>query len=398
MPRHSNDFVLIKRKLRSGKTVFYYRLAGESVHHSTGESLEYRARDFVKKRIAERAAEAAKPAGGRTVREFLEPYFTESCPHTARLRSEHKSIGDSYVNDQRTMMSRHLFDDATLMGIPLDELRRGDIIDFRHRLEKKPKKAKGAGLLGARTVNRVISILKVCFEEGLLREELESNPARAVPLVNDPDRREKGVLTPEEMQAMFANAPGPFDDFVTWCVFLVAARCGLRRGEILVLQWRQVDFDGGTILVDRALKSRSGTEIGPPKWGRKRSVPLPGSVADALKKLRREGGTVFPHPDSLVFAYEDGSMRGGSWWTGAFRRSMTKMKIDTKLRNISAHSLRHGAATRLVESGLDRALVRAILGHASEAVAATYTHYQAMQLEEAAKAMDRIGAVDAEAT
>ena len=157
-----------------------------------------------------------------------------------------------------------------------------------------------------------------------------------------------------------------------------------------MLEWRQIEVEKNRILVDRALKTRNGIEIGLPKWGKIRNVPMPASVADALKTIRPEASRF--RTDLLLFPYADGSIRQFGWWYGAFHRAMKNLKIDTVARNISGHSLRHGANTRLIERGVDPAIVRAVMGHASEAVSATYTHHRDMQLDEVAAAeMDRIG-------
>ncbi len=65
-----------------------------------------------------------------TVREYLEPYFTDQCPHVARLRDENKPISDSYVHDMRTRMEKYIFPDQ-LCKVAFADVKRADILDFR---------------------------------------------------------------------------------------------------------------------------------------------------------------------------------------------------------------------------------------------------------------------------
>ena len=154
------------------------------------------------------------------------------------------------------------------------------------------------------------------------------------------------------------------------------------------MQWRQIDFNRRLIIVDRALKSRTGIEVGLPKWNRNRTTFLPQKAMDALKPLRRQSDFVLP--EALCFCYPDGSMRGHTWWTGAFNRAMQRAGIDKKAKNITAHSLRHSANTLLLDAGLDPGKIRAAMGWQGEEIQSQYTHYAEMSLEELSDAMDKI--------
>ena len=88
MPRYQKDYILIKRKLKSGKTVYYYRLAGEKTHLSTGKDRQWKAAEFVENEILPKLKQSPL-----TLREYAEPFFQwEQCPHVQRLLNEGKSI------------------------------------------------------------------------------------------------------------------------------------------------------------------------------------------------------------------------------------------------------------------------------------------------------------------
>jgi len=105
---------------------------------------------------------------------------------------------------------------------------------------------------------------------------------------------------------------------------------------------------------------KTDTELGEPKWGQKRNVPLPQKVSDKLKELRRRSEHVLP--DALVFHNPDGSRKGTTWWNSRFYKAMKKAKIKPKERNLTAHSFRHSLNTLLKAKGYSDEKIRAALG------------------------------------
>ena len=177
-------------------------------------------------------------------------------------------------------------------------------------------------------------------------------------------------------------------------MFLVAASTGMRRGEILALRWRHVDFERELVNVDEAWKGRE--ETGTPKWGHRRVVPLPAVTAAALRDLWERRDPKLAGSDSLVFCYIDGSRLGETWWAKAFAAAMKKVKleeggkekigIDVRARGIKPHSFRHTVATLRRDAGEDPAKIRAALGWTNERTQDGYTHLDADML--------RSGAID----
>lgn len=88
------------------------------------------------------------------------------------------------------------------------------------------------------------------------------------------------VLSPEEVLAL-VRAAGSVQDAA---IYLTAAFTGLRRGELLALRWRDVDFAGQAI---RVRSSYAGGRLTTPKSGKVRSVPMAPDVAAALAALGR---------------------------------------------------------------------------------------------------------------
>jgi integrase len=136
------------------------------------------------------------------------------------------------------------------------------------------------------------------------------------------------VFSPEEVHALVRAAASEQDA----TLFLTAAFTGLRRGELLALHWRDVDFAGSVV---RVRASYAQGALTTPKPGKVRSVPMAPDVATALAKL----GTrpEFVGEDDLVFIGQAGSYLDGS----ALRRRYNTALEHAGLRHLRFHDLRH---------------------------------------------------------
>jgi integrase len=122
-------------------------------------------------------------------------------------------------------------------------------------------------------------------------------------------------------------------------MYMTAAFTGLRRGELLAVRWRDVDFEASAIRV-RASYSRGALTM--LKSGRARSVPMAPDVGRVLAQLgRREH---FASNDDLVFAGEAGCYLDGS----ALRRRHDGALSRARLRPLRFHDLRHTFGTRII--------------------------------------------------
>jgi integrase len=91
-------------------------------------------------------------------------------------------------------------------------------------------------------------------------------------------------------------------------LYLTAAFTGLRMGELLALQWRDIDYIGEAIRVRHSYNVHGG--VGSPKSGKVRSVPMVPDVAERLARLA--GREFWVEPEDLVFANEIGTYQDAS--------------------------------------------------------------------------------------
>jgi integrase len=169
------------------------------------------------------------------------------------------------------------------------------------------------------------------------------------------------VFSPEEVYALVRAAASEQDA----AIFLTAAFTGLRRGELIALRWRDVDFAGSVIRV-RASYGEGGLTT--PKSGKVRSVPMAPDVASALAKLGQRQD--FVSDEDLVFVGHRGSYLDGS----ALRRRYDAALAHAGLRRLRFHDLRHTFGTRMIGKA-DIRRVQEWMGHASIQTTMQYLHY-----------------------
>ena len=146
----------------------------------------------------------------------------------------------------------------------------------------------------------------------------------------------------------------------------VAAYAGLRRGELVALRWRDVDFVGQKLIVRRALSGE--TEVRSTKSRVAREVPLPAQAAAALQRLRHRGE--FIGLDDYVFANRFGRRLDPS----ALRRRYERARDAAGLEPLRFDDLRHTYGSLLVAGGIDLPSVKAAMGHARISTTERYLH------------------------
>jgi integrase len=169
------------------------------------------------------------------------------------------------------------------------------------------------------------------------------------------------VFSPEEVWALVRGAASEQDG----ALYLTAAFTGLRRGELIALRWRDVDFGGATI---RVRGSYSGGQMTTPKSGRVRAVPMAPEVAEAIARLSSRDH--FTSDDDPVFASPTGTYLDAS----ALRRRYVAALDRAGLRRLRFHDLRHTFGTRMIAKA-DIRRVQEWMGHADIQTTMKYLHY-----------------------
>jgi integrase len=215
--------------------------------------------------------------------------------------------------------------------------------------------------LSPRTKNKLLVVMHGVFRRAQHVWDLPANPVASVEKYRQPSSGDIVVFSPEEVMAL-VRAAGPEQDAA---IFLTAAFTGLRRGELLALRWRDVDFAGSVV---RVRASYAAGELTTPKSGKVRSVPLAPEVANALARLGQRPN--WTSDDDLVFPGEAGDYLDGS----ALRRRYAAALGRAGLRPLRFHDLRHTFGTRMIAKA-DIRRVQEWMGHADVQTTMRYLHY-----------------------
>jgi integrase len=215
-----------------------------------------------------------------------------------------------------------------------------------------------------RTRNKAVTILGGILERARKVYGLTSNPVREVEKLRERyDATRFDFYSPEEVWALVRAAASEQDGVI----YLTAAFTGLRRGELVALRWRDVDFERSSI---RVSGSYANGKLTTPKSGHGRVVPTVPEVAAALSRLSERASStgdaalVFP---GGVAEYLDGS---------ALRRRFIAACARAELRPIRFHDLRHTFGTLAVRGAESIVELQAWLGHAEVRTTMRYTHYR----------------------
>jgi integrase len=269
-------------------------------------------------------------------------------------------------------------EDWMLHGERKRGLKRGTLRDYRYTLDGHLLPAFGDQEIAAitrqdiegwharyprsRTAEKVLVVLGAVMRYAQRRELITTNPVEKVERHPVRYSGDYDIYSREELDALVRAATDDQDA----AIFLAAALTGLRRGELLALRWRDVDFPRQAIRVRANL---SYGELVTPKSGKVRVVPMIDEVAQRLARLGSRPDQT--GDDDHVFASPLGGHLDGS----ALRRRYAAAASRCGLRSLPFHSLRHFFGSMAVNKA-SLVQVQTWMGHSHIQTTARYLHHR----------------------
>ena len=266
--------------------------------------------------------------------------------------------------------------------IPMNKLTQNDLQQFYARLKKGGRRRLtefyGEGL-SDRMVRSCHTTCRTSLEKAVTEGLITVNPAIGCRL--PPKKaKEMQVLTQDEIRRFLiqANEEGYYE------FFLLELTTGMRRGEILGLQWKDVNFATGELHIRRqVVKKGAQTRITKPKTKSSiRTLILPPDMLDILAEHKKNATCewVFPSP------VKEGEPRNPDSIYGKFQKILKRAQC----KKIRFHDLRHTFATMALENGMDIKTLSAMIGHISaETTLNIYSHITDTMQQQAAVRIDR---------
>lgn len=353
------------------------RTLGSAGHLTLDEAREI-ARKIIAEYIQTGLPSIAKPAAPKiTLAEFLRDHYLPWA------RSELKG-GDKYVARLERVF-------PAALNMPMSDINSAWIERWwMERLQTKARPDNEA-LISKATAWRDLASFKAVIAKAVQWGMLELNPIRrlrmkaAKPrnvvrfLSPAEEQRLRGALTARDVEhaaarrsanrwraarkrPLFSEVPdGDYADHLT-PVVLLAMNTGLRKGEILALQWQDINLQARMLTVRRENA----------KSGKQRHVPL---NAEAITVLRQWASQ----------STESGSVFGIS----GIKSSWATLLTTAQIKDFRFHDLRHHFASRLVMAGVDLNTVRELLGHSDLSMTLRYAH---LAPEHLAAAVEKLAA------
>lgn len=213
------------------------------------------------------------------------------------------------------------------------------------------------------TIGRKINSLRSFFNYLVYEEYIDVSPMTRVKA----PKREKRVpdyFTEEEINQFLSVVDKPKDKAVLY----LFAYTGLRRGELIALDNKDVDLENGLIVVHG-------------KGKKDRVIPMAPKLKEVLLEYVEWKRKKYPRPKTEAFILTNyGNRTNGDALNRIFHKALRKSGIN---RPLTIHKLRHGFATMLLNRGVDMVTLQTLLGHENISTTQVYAHTSMVSMRNA---------------
>ncbi len=225
-----------------------------------------------------------------------------------------------------------------------------------HQVREYAARAHRRGLSG-RSIQRRLSALR-SFYSYLLREQVVTrNPAHDVRAPKS-ERRLPDTLNVDDIARLLSAHARDALELRDLAILELMYSSGLRLGELVALDWGEVDLE------ERMLRVTG-------KGAKTRVVPIGTKAMAALQAWRQQRGQLADAAEPAVFTGRHGRRLGARAVQQRLRRWARQHGLPG---DIHPHTLRHSFASHLLESSGDLRAVQELLGHADISTTQIYTH------------------------
>jgi integrase len=323
---------------------------------------------------------------GRYVRQTVETVATYAEHWLENIAPADRSA--STVERYATLLRAHIL--PGLGDVPLQKLDGPALDRFYAKLRKDGRRDGKA--LSSMTVRHVHRLLSQLLSSAVKAKKLPKSPMTDLQTKPSKAKAKKvDVLDDDELAKLLEHLRGGW----LYLPSLLAANTGLRRGEVLGLRWRDIDFTKSTLTVTQSAEIVGGKVVmTAPKTERsRRTIELPASLIPEFARHRKQQAEyrmrlgLGKDRADLVFTNPHGEAVDPVALSISFARAI----VTASVKRITFHGLRHGHITALLRAGVPVHIVSARAGHARPSITLdTYAHLVASDDAEAAKIADTI--------
>ena len=253
----------------------------------------------------------------------------------------------------------------------LTNIRQIDIQEYFNQARNK----KSGEPLAVSTLDKQKMILKSLFDAAIDNDLCYKNPVKNIKYQLAAEPAKKRVYSREQADTVIAysKAHGRYD-------IIIMLETGVRRSELIGLQWSDIDFEAKTIHVQRSVvQTTDKIVIDKPKTKTSdRFIPISAELTEYIRL--NQNGNVY------VISDDRSEPKSPSTFASQFEKFMNKMSEETNCPALTPHELRHTFGTLLREQGADIYTIQKVMGHSDISVtAAIYVHNDLEVLREQMK-------------
>lgn len=213
-----------------------------------------------------------------------------------------------------------------------------------------------------KTFNHHLDLLRTILNRAVEWKCLRSNPLASFRRLKNSRGRQMRFLNTEEIRQVLEAA----DPFMSRVIMLLL-NTGLRKSELVYLEWKDIDFE------NRILTVQAKPEFGfHPKSYKRRHIPINSALEKLLLDLPQNGRFVFDNGKNRPLHHPD-----------FYYKNLMRIYKKENIQEANLHTLRHTFASHLVMSGVDIRTVQELMGHSSIAITENYSHLSPVHITRA---------------
>ena len=299
--------------------------------------------------------------------EWLETYEKEHIK--SRTYSRYQGLITAHINP--TLGEQHI-----------ETLSRRDIQEFLSNQKAEGNIRTGGGKLSATSANLMLTVLNLAFEYACDMDMLEQNPCSRIRRSREEAKKVEAFTKDEQrkIESAIIESEDPRLFGILLCLYT-----GIRIGELLALEWPDVDIQQGFISVNKTVyrdKDESGEWqliVDKPKTASSnRVIPLPSYITQMM----------IVRKDAAKSNYVIENKKGERMSIRSYQYMFERLTEKVGARKLNFHALRHTFATRAIECGMDIKTLSEIMGHKNASI--TLNRYAHSMMDTKIEMMNRL--------
>lgn len=277
------------------------------------------------------------------------------------------NLSDTTVINYKCQLNKYILNEIGTRK--LDKLKKLHVQDLANKLYEEYN-------LSSKTIKNYINLVSSILEKAVEWNYLKENVAKniTIPKNYNKPKKEQEIYNNEEIKLLFKALENEDEPFKT--MIYVSFYTGARRGEVLALRWKDIDFENNIInITQNKIRKVNGTMIKETKNKRSRNFVAPQVLMSKIKEIYNN-----QDKEDLIFDY----------YPATYTKMWQKFIRKNNLKYITLHDLRHTNGSILASKGVDIVTIAKRLGHLPATASAYYLHAVSEEDKKASEKLDNL--------